>query len=129
MARSPAPEAKLAALRDGARGEALALSWATGQGWQLYGRRLRVEGCEVDLALVRQRPGEPKELLLLEVKTSRRAGGDHAERWRKAQQARLWGAAEALMIQSESQQVQVGLIVVTLQADRQHLQWLAAEPF
>jgi Holliday junction resolvase-like predicted endonuclease len=129
MAKTAPAQDKLLALRTGERGETLALRWAMAQGWQLYGQRLRVERCEVDLAMVREKPGQPRELLLIEVKTSRRQGGDHALRWGKAQQARLWGAAEALMNQSNSQQVQVALVVVTLQADREHVRWLIAEPF
>jgi hypothetical protein len=33
------------------------------------------------------------------------------------------------MNHSNSQQVQVALVVVTLQADREHVRWLIAEPF
>ncbi len=129
MAKTAPAQDKLLALRTGERGETLALRWAMAQGWQLYGQRLRVGRCEVDLAMVREKPGQPRELLLIEVKASRRQSGDHALRWGKAQQARLWGAAEALMNQSNSQQVQVALVVVTLQADCEHVRWLIAEPF
>lgn len=129
MAKTALIKAKPEVQRTGERGEELALRWAVEQGWTLYGRRLRLERCEVDLAMVRQTPDAARELLLIEVKTSRRQDPDHAQRWSKAQQARLWSAAETLMIQSESQHVQIALVVVTLQAEREHLQWLAAEPF
>lgn len=124
----PNPQ-KLLALQTGERGEERAQRWAEAQGWQLYGRRLRVAGTEVDLALLRPISDTDVELLLLEVKTSLGAPVDHAERWSRAQQARLWRAAELLLEQCGACQVQVGLVLVTLGKDREHLQWLRAEMY
>lgn len=124
----PNPQ-KLLALQTGERGEERALRWAEEQGWRLHGRRLRVAGTEVDLAMLRPIRETDLELLLLEVKTSLGAPVDHAGRWSRAQQARLWRAAEVLLEQCGACQVQVGLVLVTLGKDREHLQWLRAEMY
>lgn len=131
MARSkaaPSPE-KLLALQTGERGEERALSWAQAQGWQLHGRRLRVAGTEVDLALVRPMADNGTELLVLEVKTSLTVPEDHAGRWSRAQQARLWRAADALAQVCSARQVQVGLVLVSLGRDCERVQWLRAEMY
>lgn len=120
---------KLVALQTGERGEASALRWAQEQGWRLYGQRLRVAGTEVDLALLRSIGDNDLELLLLEIKTSAGKPVDHARRWSRAQQARLWQAAEVLVDQCRASRVQVGLVLVTLDAAGDHLQWLRAEMY
>ena len=124
----PSPQ-RLLALQTGELGEQRALRWAEAEGWRLHAQRLRVAGTEVDLVLLRPMPGNGMELLLLEVKSSRSAPPEHAARWSRAQQARLWRAAEVLVEQCTASRVQVGLVLVTLGADRENIQWLRAEPY
>lgn len=127
MKAEPRPE-RLAARATGLAGEDRALSFALSRGWQLWGRQLRIGRTEVDLALTADRPGE-RVLLLLEVKSTRRPQADHALRWSKAQQDRLWRAAELLAVRAKADRVEVALVLVQLGVDRDRLTWLQAEPF
>jgi Holliday junction resolvase-like predicted endonuclease len=78
--------------------------------------------------LLRDRP-DGRHLLLLEVKTTRGDGLDHARRWSSAQQRRLWRAAEVLVEQAEASHVEVALVLVQLAVDRETVTWLDAQPF
>jgi len=111
----------------GRRGEELALQLAMARGWQPWQRQVRVGRAEIDLALLRD-DGDGRRLLLVEVKTTRGHGIDHALRWSAAQQRRLWSAAEPLMEQANASEVTAALVLVRLAADHQTVTWLDAPP-
>ncbi|MBI5608231.1 MAG: YraN family protein [Deltaproteobacteria bacterium] len=116
---------KLADLAAGHRGEDLALQLAVARGWQPWLRQVRVGRTEIDLALLRDDP-QGRHLLLVEVKTTRGAGVDHALRWGAAQQQRLWRAAEPLMEQANAGDVSAALVLVRLASDHHTVTWLDA---
>ncbi len=110
----------------GQRGEAVAEATACTRGWQPWQRNARVDGAEVDLAMLRQRDGNI-ELLVAEVKTSRAPIHDPVRRWPPRRQQRLWRAAEQLGEACRAERVEVALIAVVLQADRETVTWWQVE--
>ncbi len=124
---SPSRARKLADHETGRRGEELALQVARARGWQPWQRQVREGRTEIDLALVRDE-ADGRHLLLIEVKTTRGAGIDHALRWGPAQRRRLWRAAEPLMRQANACEVSVALVLVRLARDHHTLTWLDAPP-
>lgn len=103
------------------------MALAIERGWQPWQRNLRVGRCEVDLAMRRQ--GQSGlQLLVAEVKTSRRPILEPLRRWSAAQQRRLWAAAAALSEQTQADRVEVALVLVCLAADQRQITWFVAEP-
>jgi len=124
-----APDARARKIADqalGRRGEAVAEATALGRGWQPWRRNVRVDGAEVDLAMLRK-TGEQTELLVAEVKTSRAPIADLVGRWPMRRQRRLWRAAELLCEACGADRVEVALITVVLQGDRQVVTWWVAQ--
>lgn len=127
LAKTVPSAAKLADQALGRRGEDVAYATACGRGWQPWQRNARVTGTEVDLAMRRQSDNR-LELLVAEVKTSRRPIVDTSQRWPLQRQRRLWAAAEVLCGQCGADRVEVSLITVVLSHDLQKVTWLQALP-
>ncbi|MSQ83646.1 MAG: hypothetical protein EXR77_12305 [Myxococcales bacterium] len=126
-AKTAPSAAKLADQALGRRGEDVACATACGRGWQPWQRNARVAETEVDLAMRRQSDNR-LELLVAEVKTSRRTFVDASQRWPLQRQRRLWAAAEVLCEQCGADRVEVSLITVVLSHDLQKVTWLQALP-
>ncbi len=125
----PASESRARKAADralGQRGEAVAEATACTRGWQPWQRNARIGGIEVDLAMLRQREGRT-ELLVAEVKASRLPIEDPVGRWPLRRQRRLWQAAEALCVACSADRVELALIGVVLQADRETVTWWVVE--
>jgi Holliday junction resolvase-like predicted endonuclease len=119
---------RLDAQETGRRGEELALELARDRGWQPWLGNVPIAGHEADLVCMRQgRDG--REGLLLEVKTTRDARADLAPRLGLAQQKRLWRMAEVLVEQHDLHAIEVAVVLVRLQPDREHALWIPLEAY
>ena len=107
----------------GRAGEDAALALAVARGWSPWRRNIKLPIGEVDLALLRQADAQT-QLLVVEVKTSRRPILQPERRWSVAQRRRLWAIAAVLAADAKADVVQVALILVVLQGSSETVTWL-----
>ncbi len=119
---------RLRAQATGKDGEAMAAELARQRGWQPWLGNVRIAGGEADLVCMREGP-HGREGLLLEVKTTRNGRADLTTRLGHAQTRRLWKMANALCIQHDLHSIEVAVVLVRLQPDREHVEWLVLEPY
>lgn len=120
---SSAAKAKAADQALGEYGEKLALAEAVAKGWSPWKRNHKLAVGEIDLALLREVDGH-KELLVLEVKTSRRPIAEPGRRWSQPQRRRLWRLAEQLTLESAAEVVQVALVLVVVHGTAEDVTWI-----
>lgn len=124
----PADPKRLRAVETGRRGEVIALDLAQDRGWPPGLCNVPLGRAEADVVCLRTRAGR-REGLLLEVKTSRNPHAELAPRLGKRQLDRLWRMAEVLCAEHALDDVEVALVLVTLEGDHERAEWLALESF
>jgi len=111
----------------GRRGEAIALRLAAERGWPSGRTNVRIGRGEADVVCFRDEGGKCAGLLL-EVKTSQ-GRPVQAERLQKRQRQRLWRMAQTLCDQQDLARIEVAVVLVTLHAAGEHIEWLELEPY
>lgn len=121
-------QARLDAQETGRRGEELALQLARDRGWQPWLGNVPIAGHEADLVCMRDGP-KGREGLLLEVKTTRDPHAQLETRLGVAQTKRLWRMAEVLVEQHDLHTIEVAVVLVRLQSDREHAVWIPLDAY